>query len=185
MDKKRAREFTIEVIDFLLSIPEAMVRSFDRKEFYYYMHGMTSERILTVSEICKLFDRFKRRGYIEVSKDEYNNESVIFTNKAKLLVVDKIAQKYESNDRYCLVSFDIPESLRSNRDMFRRAIKRMGFKQIQKSLWVSNRRIGHLVEMAAEEYKVSEYVVYLIAEVTNIDKIIKQELGLALKTKKV
>jgi len=165
--KKKIKNITIEVIDFFLGLPETIMFALDRKDFYNNLSDSHPE--LTCSNIAKIISNLKRSGYIEIEKDKYNNESVVFTNKAKLAVVDKLVKRHPKSRRYCFVSFDIPERMRLNRDQFRRAIKRMGFIKIQKSLWVINRNVGKYVEMAALEYKVNDYVVYLVTEVSNID----------------
>lgn len=171
------KKITIEVLDFFLGIPEVFINSFDRTEFYRMLNGMPSERVLSVSNICKLFHSFKKTGYIIVKKTKNGNESIRFTNKAKLTIIDKLAEKEQTGTMYCFISFDIPEELRVNRDKFRRSIKRMGFRQLQKSLWVSNRSIGQLVEMAANEYKVNEYVIYMITNLTNVNQLLPKILS--------
>ena len=169
MNKEDIKNFTITVLDMFLGIPETLYASFDRKNFYKIMQGNTTDRQLTVSNICKIFHQLKASEYIEV--DNINgNESIRFTNKAKLKVIDTIAKNRSSDTKYHFVSFDIPERLKKNRDKFRRSIKKMGFAQVQQSLWVTNRDIGDLVEMASCEYEVNDYVVYFISENTNIDK---------------
>jgi len=167
--KTKIKNFTHDVIDIFLSIPESFIGAFDRKEFYRVLQGMPTEKILTCSNICKVFNNLKQQGYIDVQKLSEGNESIVFTNKAKLAIVDRIVSRIMDGNEYCLVSFDIPEKLKNNRNRFRRAIKRMGFRQIQKSLWVSNKRLGDLVDLAAAEYQVSDYVVYFISSSTNID----------------
>jgi len=173
--KQKIKNFTIEVIDFFLGIPESLVDAFDRKEFYRMMSGFSNERELTCANIAGLISGLKRRGYIEVRKTA-NSESIRFTNKAKLLIIDRIAIKKPTDKTHVFVSFDIPEQLRANRDGFRRTIKRMGFRQIQKSLWVCNRNIGEYVELAAKEYKVWLYIVYIVSDLTNIEKTIQSKL---------
>ncbi len=177
MDKKqKIGNLTIEILDFVLGIPEAIASGFDRKGFYRIMQGMPAEKSLTVSNICKIFHSFKKSGYIEIVSAN-QNESIRFTNKARLAIIDKLAERHKADNKYCLISFDIPEKFRSSRDKFRRVIKRMGFCQIQKSLWVCDRSVGELVELAAKEYRVSDYVVYIISERTNIDQTIPQLLA--------
>ena len=119
-------------------------------------------------QISKTIYQLKRQKYIEFD----NSDSVVFTNKAKIKVIEKIVSDNSKGERNRLVSFDIPESRRTRRDKFRRAIKRMGFRQIQKSLWVSNIDVGDLVEAAATEYEVNQYVAYFVAEKSNIDNYI-------------
>lgn len=128
--------------------------------------GISSKRASTI-----IYD-LKRYNYITI-----RGSSVQLTNKAKMKLVDRLASKESADTKYHLVSFDIPESFRINRNRFRRSIKKMGFKQIQKSLWVSNRNVGEYVEIAAREYKVEPYVAYFIAEHSNINYFISRILN--------
>jgi len=173
--KKKLKNFTVEVLDFLLNIPDALAYGFNRGGLYRLMRDFPYEQTLTCSKISRIFSNLKNRGYIEVKKHN-NQESVIFTNKAKLAIVDKIAKRSDIDGKYYIVSFDIPEKKRIDRNKFRRTIKRLGFRQIQKSLWVANRDFGEYVELAAYEYKVEKYVVYFVTENTNISGIIDKML---------
>jgi len=170
--KRKIVNFTTNIIDTFLGIPETLICSFDRKNFYYLMTNNFPEKQLTVDNICHWIHNLKKRGYIRIEKTN-NTESIVFTDKAKLIVVDKLINKSPRNDYWHFVSFDIPERKRLGRDQFRRTIKRMGFKQIQKSLWVSDKNVGEYIEMASLEFGVSEYVVYLVTNKTNIDAHIK------------
>lgn len=171
--KTKIKNITREIIDLFLGIPESFIYGFDRKRFYQILQNGPLEKFLTCSNICKIFNNLKRQGYIEFEKSPAGNESIIFTNKARLAVIDRTASRILRGKEYCLVSFDIPERLKNERNRFRRAIKRMGFRQIQKSLWVSNKRLGNLVELASLEYNVDDYVVYFISSDTNINDHIK------------
>lgn len=172
--KKGTGRFVLDVIDLFLGIPEAMVYAFDRKEFYRILNGSITERALTCDNIAKLISNLKRSHYIEVTK-QGGNESIKFTNKAKLAIVDRIGARSAVDDRNRFISFDIPERFRAGRDKFRRTIKRLGFRQIQKSLWVCNKSIGDIAELAAIEYGVQDYVVYIVADCTNIDSFISEQ----------
>jgi len=173
--KQKVKSVALEVIDFFIGIPESITYAFDRKEFYRLINGRETQRVLTCQNITKLLGNLKRSGYVEIVKDS-EAESVRFTNKARLAIIDNISARCVSDHKTRLVSFDIPERLRSNRDKFRRTIKRLGFVQVQKSLWVCDKNVGDLVELAASEYGVDAYVVYIIAEKTNIDGYILKSL---------
>lgn len=169
---------TAEVLDMFLGIPEALVHGFDRKEFNRYLHGYYHEQELTVSNIAKFFHNLKQRGYIEVEKIN-ERESVRFTTKARLAIVERLGQRAKIGRRYLLFSFDIPERMATQRDKYRRVLKRLGCKQIQKSLWVSNRDIGELAELAAKEYGVDDYVICAVVDSidiqTTVDKMFAED----------
>jgi len=130
-----------------------------------YLHENVSSPDITNRKLNQTIYDLKRRNYIDFGP----SDSVILTNKAKIKIIDKIIKTKKQDGHYRLISFDIPEDKRNNRNNFRRAIKRMGFKQVQKSLWVSKENVGELVEIAANEYKVSQYIAYFIVDKSNID----------------
>jgi DNA-binding transcriptional regulator PaaX len=165
--KKIYGAITNSFLDCLLGLAEGLIFIGDRKKVYKAVYGHF-ERELTVEKIRKHFDSLKRRGYVEITR-KGGKESIKFTNKAKLHLLDKIAERIPVENKYYFVSFDIPERIRRNRDLFRRAIKRLGFREVQKSLWVCNKNVGDFIELAAKEYEVSDYVVYLISDNTNIN----------------
>jgi CRISPR-associated endonuclease Cas2 len=117
----------------------------------------------------------KQRGYLKISHRN-GIESIKFTNKAKMKLLGEIAAKREQENCFHFVSFDIPEAIRQKRDRFRRAIKQLGFIQIQNSLWVNDRNVGDLVELFAYDCRVEKYVVYLISQSTDIDGYILKRL---------
>ena len=124
-----------------------------------------SDYDISPRRVSKMLYELKKNKYIEYRE----GDSVVFTNKAKIKIIDRLVEGKNSDNKYRLVSFDIPEIFRSNRNNFRRAIKRMGFRQVQKSLWVTDRNVGNLVEIAAIEYNVSRYIAYFVSDKSNID----------------
>ncbi|MCX6808925.1 MAG: hypothetical protein NTW50_04680 [Candidatus Berkelbacteria bacterium] len=130
-----------------------------------YLEQQTSDINVSRRDISKMVYELNRRKYIE----NVDGDSVVLTNKARIKIIDQISLTNGSDGKFRIVSFDIPEIKRGNRNCFRRAIKRMGFRQIQKSLWVSEYNVGNMVEIAAEEYGVSDFVAYFVADRSNID----------------
>jgi len=128
----------------------------------------------THSKFSLNLKKLEERGYLKFSPA---GDSITFTKKASLKLIDKITSTRPGDGKFRFISFDIPEQWSRRRNLFRRAIKRLGFRQIQKSLWVTDKPVGDLVENACLEYKVKEYVMYIVAEATDVDKTIKQKLS--------
>lgn len=61
-------------------------------------------------------------------------------------------------DAYLLVTFDIPEKQRFLRDHFRRLLKEMEFKQIQKSVWKSEYDFREVLENEIKLHSMGEKV---------------------------
>lgn len=131
----------------------------------YFRDELNNEEISN-DQISKMTYELKRHKYLDLA----DGDSVKLTNKAKIKLIDKYTAKNKSDGKKRLISFDIPEIKRYQRDNFRRAIKKMGFVQIQKSLWACDQNLGELVEIAIKEYKVGNYVAYFVVDNSNIDK---------------
>jgi len=150
------------------------IKKFNKKEFYEDINDRYNNK-LTKRQISDIFYELKRNKYIEFDTQD-GERSIKLTNKAKIKLIEEIVNK-ESNDKENrFISFDIPERLHQRRDNFRRAIKRMGFRAIQQSLWVINKNVGEMVEIAAQEYGVEEYVAYIVSKKSNIDEHVEEVL---------
>lgn len=150
------------------------------------LRGLFKASVKLGSKIAggKIIDCIEERGYglgrEEISKTIYylkrskyiiqNSDSVLLTDRAKIKIIDEIASNIPNTKRYHLISFDIPEQMKSNRNRFRRTLKRIGFVQVQKSLWAIKKEVGELVEIAAKENKVGRYIAYFKVENSNISK---------------
>ncbi|MEI8143322.1 MAG: hypothetical protein WCG48_01740 [Candidatus Berkelbacteria bacterium] len=113
-----------------------------------------------------------RHGYLE--KDANHPDSFRFTNKAKLKIIEKLVPRKDGVHRF--ISFDIPEAMSTKRNQFRKTIKRLGFRQIQQSLWVIDHDVSELIELAAREYGVENYIIYIVSSTSDIDGYIKKKL---------
>ena len=163
-----------KLLGFLYEFGEYMsIKEISKSEIYRYVYENYEGRV-SKKQVSDLFYNLKRQKYIEVVGEE---RSIVLTNKAKIKIVEKIVEKSKKDERLRLLSFDIPERLHIQRDYFRRAIKRIGFRQIQQSLWANDKDVSDAVEMVIKYYKVEDYVAYIITEKTNIDLMIKNVLA--------
>lgn len=131
-----------------------------------YFHSQLSGSAITKRRISRMSHELKRLKYIDTG----DGDSIRFTDKAKIRIIDKFVAANPNDGKRRLVSFDIPETKRTQRNAFRRSIKQMGFRQIQKSLWVCDHNIGDMVEVVSREFRVEEYIAYFVVESSNIDK---------------
>lgn len=63
-----------------------------------------------------------------------------------------------------ILSFDIPESSRLLREMFRNSLRRMGFKKIQQSVWMTRKDVGNLLKKYLRLLKISRWVLIYLAK---------------------
>lgn len=109
-------------------------------------------------------------GYITINRGL--NNSIQLTNKGKIKLIEE-SGNYNTDGKWRMLSFDIPEDLRKKRNQFRRSIKRIGYKQAQKSLWVSPFVKADEIDLIINEQNLGKYVAYLLVEKTDIDSYLK------------
>lgn len=96
-------------------------------------------------KLSKLIYKLQKEGLV---KKEANNKGVFFKKtkigERKLIFLQKRLSRnlpppvyaQTKSDSLKIFIFDIPEKLRFKRDWVRRALMRLGFKMLQKSVWV-------------------------------------------------
>ncbi len=93
-------------------------------------------------------------------------EKIVLTAAGKKLLQivqnEEIQIERKKWDRtWRLVSYDIPNSHKQKRDAFRRRIEKLGFEQIQKSLFAFPYECKEVIAVLAQQYKVAPYVIYM------------------------
>lgn len=169
--QKRAKEVTKNIsffiLDILVNIPGGLAHAFlDSKGLYQRIEveGFFVDRF---SDRIKYL---KKYGYIEIDK---NNNSISITRKGKIKHLENSSNK-TMDGKWRLLSFDIPENMSLKRDRFRRSIKRIGYKQVQKSLWACPFIMADEVDLIIDEHKIRNYVAYFIIEKTDIEDHLKK-----------
>lgn len=115
--------------------------------------------------IKRAFYNAKSRGWIK--------EDLTLTKEGKERLQNLIPtyfgkRKWDGN--WYLVSYDIPEKRRTDRQIFRENLKRLGFGEMHASLWISPFNFLGDVEKIIEEYQLSPFVILAIS-----DKVGKEE----------
>lgn len=172
--KRTFGSITLEILESLFYAMDGIVmHNIDRYAAYDAINKKYPNYSRTQS--ARTLENLSQRGYIRKISDVEGNVSVEFTVKAKMKIVDTIAAELTNTDRYHFVSFDIPEMYRVQRNKFRIALKRLGFKQIQQSLWVINKDAGELVQEIAYDLKIEKYLVYVVSAKSDIDGILDEK----------
>src|SRR3972149_10024360 len=115
----------------------------------------------------------KKRGYLE--EIEIKGEKFLKpTLKGQLkLVKKKIFKKWDG--RWRIVAFDIEETKKKTRDLFRFKLREIGCKPIQKSVWITPADISAELEDLIDLLNLENNVDYFVAQaMTNEDKYLKE-----------
>ncbi len=174
--QNKVKSISISILESLFDAMEDLATvTLSKKDAYRMLYRGNESREWTDSSIGRWLEGLKRSGYIQTDKSE--NNSIKFTNKGKIKIIEKISESKKEDNKLRFLSFDIPEDMRKYRNKFRRGIKNLGFIQIQQSLWAINKDVGDLVELLAYECKVEKYIAYIISERSDIDGIIFKKLN--------
>jgi len=63
-----------------------------------------------------------------------------------------------------LVSYDIPDYLKRERDWFRYNLERLGFKKVQESLWVFPYECKEEIAVLAQNLKIAPFVILMTTD---------------------
>lgn len=140
--KIKVRYYSKEVLKYLLLAGMVYVAA---SSPYFALNLIKNisriKKDLTKQKALNIFDYLKRRGLIEI-KREGHDVRITLTKEGK-----KRAGKYQIDDleiekpkkwdgKWRIVIFDIPNTSRLIRDIFRRKLKEWGFYPVQQSVWI-------------------------------------------------
>ena len=113
-------------------------------------------------EFRKTLQRLDEKGIIYLSGEKIKltkrGEKILQEIEIKDLSIEKPA-KWDKI--WHLVSYDIPEHLKKERDWFRWNLEKLGFLQIHKSLWVLPYDCKEEIAIISQHLKISPFVVYM------------------------
>lgn len=161
--REKLIDITTAILEGLLTLGEATVNSFiNQKSFYKQLRNEYPSQAIS--------DRVRsmlRSGYIEAT-EENGTRSIRITRKGKIRRLEKTSD-VSIDGKWRFFSFDIPEDYKNKRHQLVRSIRRIGFKAVQKSLWVSPYIKADEIDLIVEELKICQFCAYLVVEKTDIE----------------
>lgn len=154
---------------------EKAVDGYCRLEDFAYHHYRYHHSIpeLKKSSLSQALRRLRLEGYIE--KDVKEGQ-VIF--KLTSLGKDFLGLEDQNWDGlYRMVIFDIPEDKRRIRDLFRRRLKGWGFKNWQRSVWVSKRNVTDKLRKLIRDLGLGDWVAVVESGDKSLNYIIFNDRG--------
>ncbi len=130
-------------------------------------------------ELRKAIRDFYRKNLIDFKKNNDGTQSVVITKKGRKKVEKykldnlNIKKPLKWDKKWRLVVFDIPETKRVARDVFRKKIKSIGFLEMQKSVWIYPYDCEDLIDFIVNFYKINQHVNYMVIDKLKNDKKIK------------
>jgi hypothetical protein len=104
-----------------------------------------------------------RYEFVKKTKKENGSVGFFLTEKGKLKALDyrlnNIKNKKEKWDgKWRMVAFDIPEKYRRGRDALRRKLKKIGFCELQKSVFITPYNCKKEIGLLVKYFDLSKYV---------------------------
>lgn len=150
---------------FVLTALEKTIDGYIRLEDFlynpgYYAYGDGWDYPLKKSELARTIKRLRDRGLVEEVKLK---EDII-------LKLTSAGEDLGSNEpkewdgKWRIVMFDIPEEKRVIRNLFRRNLKKWGFKHLQKSVWVSKKDVFEKLTNYIKDLGIERWVTVIEAD---------------------
>jgi len=109
-----------------------------------------------------LLNYLKKQGFIENKKKGRSALwKITVAGLKKLQFLNKLNMpdyKAETDDKFKIIIFDIPEKERKKRMWLREVLKRLGFKMLQLSVWIGKNKIPEQFLLDLKEKQILAYV---------------------------
>ncbi|MBI2633479.1 MAG: CRISPR-associated endonuclease Cas2 [Parcubacteria group bacterium] len=156
----------------------SLLSIFSRRDLYNnffenmgYFEGKVRRRERRERQFANLVHRLKKDGYLIMPNNrDLKGGTGFFLSKEGLEKIYLLKARYISREKrkdklWYMVVFDVPEEKRKARDQLRCSLHRLGFKQFQKSIWISPYEIFQSLKKEIDLFKLREYVrIFLIHE---------------------
>lgn len=155
------RTYKNSLTNAILFALEKTVDGYIRLEDFAYHHYRYHYGIpeLKKSSLSQALKRLREGGLIEQVKLK-NDVLIKLTEAGKDLISDKFEEK-DWDRKWRIVVFDIPEEKRIIRNLFRRNLKKWGFKHLQKSVWISKRNVFDKLESYIKDLGIEKWVIVM------------------------
>lgn len=107
--------------------------------------------------------RMKEEGYIKVVEDR-GKKRYISTLKGKTKILAYLKKDKKWDGKWRIVIFDVPETKKKMRNFFRQKLSDLGYRILQKSVWICPYNTADYVEELIEYCKAKPYIHYLLVE---------------------
>lgn len=136
--------------------------------------------------VSQTLSRLRQKGLVNIS-NKSGEKRVVLTQKGKNLLqkIDEtkfhIRKPIRWDGRWRMVIFDISEDRRTTRDMFRNLLKKVGFVQLQGSVWVYPYDCEEVVKLIKTDQHLGKQVIYSIVDVLENDTWLRRHFKLRMR----
>lgn len=122
-----------------------------------YAYGDGWNYSLKKSAFSKALVRLREKGLIETENKDTAQIIFKLTDEGRTVLLLSKDEEDNWDGKWRIVVFDIPEQKRLIRGLFRRNLKKWGFKHLQKSVWISKKNVtdklfGYIKDLGVEKW---------------------------------
>lgn len=132
----------------------------------------------------RIINEFKEKRLVDFKENSDGTIEVKLTEKGEMLVLrfdpDKLRVKIPPrwDGKWRLVIFDIPEKKVAARRALRNHLRKLGFVQLQRSVWIFPYECRNEIDFLAELFEVRNYIHYIIGEPWGQDAALRLKFNL-------
>ncbi len=131
--------------------------------FMYPYKGVGRDMYKYKGSFSRALYELKRCGYLEEIEIK-NTKALKLTNKGKLRIIG-INKKKKWDGLWRLVAFDIEEIRRKTRNVFRSKLVELGYKPLQKSLWICPYDVSEQLEELIDLLYLKDNARYFVTKI--------------------
>lgn len=155
--------------DMLLTVLEKTIDG--TLEFNHFVNNLADYSIFTGftsrdyplqrSALSKAIARLRKNGLVAQEKADQGEIILKLTDEGKAATLLMVEDNEQWDGKWRVVIFDIPEQKRLIRDLFRRNLKKWGFKHLQKSVWISKKHVTEKIISYIKYLKIEDWVLVI------------------------
>lgn len=138
-----------------------------------YAYGDRWNRSLRKSELSQALKRLREKGLVEYEDSKIERLIIKLTDLGRDALGDLAILEKDWDGKYRIVIFDIPESKRVVRDLFRRRLRDWKFKSWQKSVWVGKYNVTQKLRQLINKVGIGDWVAVIESNDQSLKNILK------------
>lgn len=174
---KKLLGITKTILAILYELGNGTVKAFFPHPYSHLFCSHNSSR-----DYYRTTHRLKEKGWISKKSDTFRltkegeKEAFFAYLDAQKLMYQPKKRKWDGQWR--MIIFDVPEKKRKYRDYLRQMLKTLGFKELQKSTWVTPHPIPDFLKELLWEERMKHFTRFITIKEIDYDKDLRKGFGL-------
>lgn len=157
LKKGSASYILLSVLEKSVDYANSVNHFLQNPNLYIYGPGST---FIKKSVLSKAINRLKQKGFVETVLED-KDLLIKLTDEGKQILFLLEPEESKWDGKWRIVVFDVPEEKRLVRDLFRRNLKKWGFKPLQKSTWISQKHVTEKLVSYVKFLKIEKWVIVI------------------------